>query len=184
MGIWVKDKVLLLWNRKGGPAFRCQLKDCLPHPPFSNTQLNMNREGWPVSKEHPCLPANRRLYHNYPGIHPPGCTSREYKAFPPLSGLNPANGLCLAGTQDAAFARHRITLDEDYCLVVSKRIRDFYDLDTLRENFAQFEGQKITLPKSDFVPGRNFWKNTAKPGAGSMESNSQTPFRHLIPPSF
>lgn len=69
--------------------------------------------------------------------------------------LNPANGLCLAKTQDAAFDRHLITLDEDYRLVVSNRIRDFYSTDTLRENFARFEGQEITLPER-FRPRQEF----------------------------
>lgn len=59
----------------------------------------------------------------------------------------PANGLCLAKTQDAAFDRHLITLDEDF--------RDFYSTDTLRENFAQFEGQIIALPER-FRPKQEF----------------------------
>lgn len=69
--------------------------------------------------------------------------------------LNPANGLCLAKTQDAAFDRNLITLDEDYRLVVSKSIRDFYDRDTIRDNFAHYEGQAITLPER-FRPRREF----------------------------
>lgn len=74
---------------------------------------------------------------------------------PILERLYPTNGLCLAKTQDAAFDRHLITLDEDYRLVVSKNIRDFYDRDTIRDNFARYEGHAISLPER-FLPRREF----------------------------
>jgi predicted restriction endonuclease len=69
--------------------------------------------------------------------------------------LNPANGLCLARTQDAAFDRHLITLDEDYCVVVSRAIRDHFDTETVRDNFQKFEGKRITLPRR-FRPKAEF----------------------------
>lgn len=60
--------------------------------------------------------------------------------------LNPANGLCLAKTQDAAFDKGLITLDENLRVVLSKCIRDHLTHDTLRDNFHRYEGKPITLP--------------------------------------
>lgn len=65
--------------------------------------------------------------------------------------LNPRNGLCLAKTQDAAFDRHLITLDEDFRLVISKSIRDHFTSESVRQNFQPYEGKPITLPHR-FVP--------------------------------
>jgi hypothetical protein len=60
--------------------------------------------------------------------------------------LNPRNGLCLAKTQDAAFDRHLITLDEDLRVVLSKSIRDHFTSESVRVNFQPFEGKRIDLP--------------------------------------
>lgn len=65
--------------------------------------------------------------------------------------LNPRNGLCLAKTQDAAFDRHLITLDEDLRVVLSKSIRDHFTSDSVRANFEPYEGKRIELPKR-FTP--------------------------------
>lgn len=60
--------------------------------------------------------------------------------------LNPRNGLCLAKTQDAAFDRHLITLDEDLRVVLSKSIRDHFTSEAVRANFQPYEGKRIVLP--------------------------------------
>lgn len=60
--------------------------------------------------------------------------------------LNPHNGLCLAKTQDAAFDRHLITLDEDLRVVLSKSIRDHFSSESVRANFQPYEGKQINLP--------------------------------------
>lgn len=60
--------------------------------------------------------------------------------------LNPRNGLCLAKTQDAAFDRHLITLDEDLRVVLSKSIRDHFTSESVRVNFQPYEGKRIDLP--------------------------------------
>jgi hypothetical protein len=60
--------------------------------------------------------------------------------------LNPRNGLCLAKTQDAAFDRYLITLDEDLRVVLSKSLRDHFTSETVRANFQPYEGKPITLP--------------------------------------
>lgn len=69
--------------------------------------------------------------------------------------LNPSNGLCLAKTQDAAFDRYLITLDEDYKVVVSKSIRDHFTVETVRENFEKYHGKKISMPER-FLPDQKF----------------------------
>jgi hypothetical protein len=60
--------------------------------------------------------------------------------------LNPRNGLCLAKTQDSAFDRHLITLDEDLRVVLSKSIRDHFSSESVRANFQPYEGKRIDLP--------------------------------------
>lgn len=65
--------------------------------------------------------------------------------------LNPRNGLCLAKTQDAAFDRHLITLDEDLRVVLSKSIRDHFTVESVRVNFQPYEGKRIDLPHR-FIP--------------------------------
>lgn len=67
--------------------------------------------------------------------------------------LNPRNGLCLAKTQDAAFDRHLITLDEDLRVVLSRSIRDCFTSESVRVNFAPYEGKRIEHPHR-FVPDR------------------------------
>lgn len=69
----------------------------------------------------------------------------------PKERLNPRNGLCLAKTQDAAFDRHLITLDEEYRLVLSRSIRDHFTSESVRQNFQPFDGKRVTLPHR-FVP--------------------------------
>lgn len=61
--------------------------------------------------------------------------------------MNPENGLCLSATYDAAFDKHLISFDEDYRMIVSKEIKDYYTNDTAKEYFGVFEGKKIFLPK-------------------------------------
>lgn len=64
----------------------------------------------------------------------------------PSQRLNPRNGLCLAKTQDAAFDRHLLTLDEDLRVVLSKSIRDHFTSEAVRVNFQPYEGKRIRLP--------------------------------------
>jgi hypothetical protein len=84
--------------------------------------------------------------------------------------LNPRNGLCLAKTQDAAFDRHLITLDEDLRVVLSKSIRDHFTSEAVRLNFQPYEGKRINLPHR-FMPEpallqrhRNLFENSLASG--------------------
>lgn len=69
--------------------------------------------------------------------------------------LNPENGLCLSATYDAAFDKHLISFDDDYRMVVSPRIREFYTNEAAKEYFQRYEGQQLELPYK-FKPNKNF----------------------------
>lgn len=65
----------------------------------------------------------------------------------PNERADPRNGLCLASTQDRAFDRGLLTLDEDFRVVVSNRIRDFATTRAVNEQFMRYEGVCISLPE-------------------------------------
>lgn len=60
--------------------------------------------------------------------------------------MNPENGLCLSATYDAAFDNHLISFDEDYRMIISKVIKEFFTNEVTRDYFEKFEGVKINLP--------------------------------------
>ncbi len=60
--------------------------------------------------------------------------------------MNPENGLCLSATYDAAFDKHLISFDDDYRMIVSKEIKDYYTNDVTKEYFKKFEGKCMILP--------------------------------------
>jgi putative restriction endonuclease len=60
--------------------------------------------------------------------------------------LNPANGLCLSATYDAAFDQHLISFDEDYRLIFSPSLKEYYSNRAFQTQFKAFEGQAIMLP--------------------------------------
>lgn len=65
----------------------------------------------------------------------------------PEQRLNLRNGLCLAQTQDAAFDRGLITIDEDNRLVLSRYLRDFLPNNALQREFCAFAGRPVSLPE-------------------------------------
>lgn len=67
--------------------------------------------------------------------------------------MNPENGLCLSATYDEAFDKHLISFDEDYRMILSKRIKEYFTNDVSREYFEKCEGKKITLP-SLYMPSK------------------------------
>jgi putative restriction endonuclease len=73
----------------------------------------------------------------------------------PEQRVNPRNGLCLARTHDAAFDAGLITLDEDWRLVLSKRLRDYLPNEAVERNFTAYEGRAIQLPEK-FRPEGEF----------------------------
>lgn len=69
--------------------------------------------------------------------------------------LDPANGLCLSATYDAAFDKHLISLDDDYRIIISKTINDYYTSNSVKEYFIKKQGMKINLPNT-FKPNKSF----------------------------
>lgn len=68
---------------------------------------------------------------------------------------NPSNGLCLNALHDKAFDRGLITIDYDYNIVVSAKLKDAnMDLETTKW-LRHYDGHRIMLPDR-FLPGRNF----------------------------
>ena len=67
--------------------------------------------------------------------------------------MNPENGLCLSATYDAAFDKHLISFDDDYRMIVSKEIKDYYTNDIAKTYFENYEGKQITLP-SLYLPNK------------------------------
>tara|TARA_R110001599_G_scaffold25097_2_gene90128 strand:- start:822 stop:1649 length:828 start_codon:yes stop_codon:yes gene_type:complete len=69
--------------------------------------------------------------------------------------LDPTNGLCLSATYDAAFDKNLISLDEDYRIVLSKYISDYYSSSSVNEYFIKKKGMKINLP-THYLPNQSY----------------------------
>lgn len=67
--------------------------------------------------------------------------------------MNPENGLCLSATYDAAFDKHLISFDDDYRMIVSREIKDYYTKEITKTYFENFEGKQMTLPTL-FLPSK------------------------------
>jgi putative restriction endonuclease len=76
----------------------------------------------------------------------------------PEERLNPRNGLCLSAIHDAAFDAGLITLDDKLNVILSKRLRSYFPLPALEQNFVPFEGKHIRLPEKLAEPDRMFLK--------------------------
>lgn len=61
--------------------------------------------------------------------------------------MDPRNGLCLSATYGAAFDRHLISLDEDFRLLISRDIKDYFSSAVVQTYFHDRHGQKINMPK-------------------------------------
>ena len=69
--------------------------------------------------------------------------------------LNAENGLCLNAIHDKAFDCGLMTIDTNYKIVLSKRLNDNHDQQTINTFFHAFEGKKITMPERYF-PKKSF----------------------------
>lgn len=58
----------------------------------------------------------------------------------PEQRTNPCNGLCLSRLHDAAFDEGLVTFDEDYRLVLSRRLKGHFPNESLQLNFSSYEG--------------------------------------------
>ncbi len=64
----------------------------------------------------------------------------------PNERLSPRIGLCLSSLHDAAFDSGLISIDEKRCVLLSKRLKEYFPQPLLEQNFKPFEGQEIRLP--------------------------------------
>jgi predicted restriction endonuclease len=74
----------------------------------------------------------------------------------PSDRLDPRNGLCLSSIHDAAFDAGLITLDEEFRIVLGKRIRSYFPQPALEQNFVPYEGKQIQLPQKLAEPNPEF----------------------------
>ncbi len=61
--------------------------------------------------------------------------------------VDPTNGLCLNALHDAAFDRGLITLDEQFRVVLSERLREQMPRPAFDRHFGRYEGQPIHMPE-------------------------------------
>ncbi len=80
---------------------------------------------------------------------------KPWRDFPD-DRLSPRNGLCLSIMHDAAFDSGLITLDEDYCVLLSNRMKGYFPQQVLEQNFVPFEGKAIRLPDKVAEPDAGF----------------------------
>lgn len=73
----------------------------------------------------------------------------------PEHRVNPRNGLCLSRLHDAAFDHGLIAFDDDSRLLTSRRLRDQFTNDAIRDNFVRYQGKPLALPEK-FLPDRGF----------------------------
>lgn len=69
--------------------------------------------------------------------------------------LNPHNGICLNSIHDKAFDKGLITIDGNYKIIISNRLKDFYTNRFIDDIFKKYEGHKIIIPKK-FEPSLEF----------------------------
>lgn len=65
----------------------------------------------------------------------------------PQHRVNPRNGLCLSRLHDGAFDRGLVTFDNEFRLVLSRRLHEHITNATLRASFEVYEGEPLTLPE-------------------------------------
>ena len=75
----------------------------------------------------------------------------------PKERLNPANGLCLAKTYDAAFDAGLISFDEKNRLLVSERLRAYLPDKVVEREFVALVGRPLRTPEK-FQPEPEFLK--------------------------
>lgn len=73
----------------------------------------------------------------------------------PQHRVNPRNGLCLSRLHDGAFDQGLIAFDDEYRLILSKRLTDHLTHPAICDNFARYEGKPLKLPEK-FFPDTDF----------------------------
>lgn len=75
----------------------------------------------------------------------------------PSERLNPQNGVCLSRLHDGAFDRGLVTFDDNLRLVLSKELRAAVTNATLKQSFAEFEGERLLIPHKGLPPKAEFF---------------------------
>lgn len=68
---------------------------------------------------------------------------------------DPKNGLCLNSLHDKAFDRGFITISSKYEIIISNKIKDICNGETVNRFFNILKGQKISLPEK-FLPQKEY----------------------------
>lgn len=68
---------------------------------------------------------------------------------------NPCNGLCLNSLHDKAFDKGLITIDKNYRIIISRKIKSAEMDQETKQWFFGYEKRKIILPDK-FLPGKDF----------------------------
>lgn len=68
---------------------------------------------------------------------------------------NPSNGLCLNALHDKAFDRGLITIDYNYNIIVSDKLKDSEMDSETKDWIKHYDHRRIILPDR-FLPGKNF----------------------------
>lgn len=71
--------------------------------------------------------------------------------------LNPRNGLLLSTLHDKAFECGLLTVDENYKIRISSKLKLDNKVKSIKSNFVQFDGKLIFMPKK-FLPSTEFLK--------------------------
>lgn len=74
---------------------------------------------------------------------------------PRTERTNPQNGLCLNVLHHKAFDTGLITIDTDYKILLSKKLKSALSSEIYNDYFLKYEGKKIALP-SRFIPLKEF----------------------------
>lgn len=69
--------------------------------------------------------------------------------------LLPTNGLCLAATYDAAFDEHLLSFDEEYRMILSPSLHEYFCNQAFVETFKRYEGKRM-LSALRFQPSQDF----------------------------
>lgn len=69
--------------------------------------------------------------------------------------LNPENGICFSSLYDKAFDCGLISIDTDYSILLSKKLKTYSKCDFYEQHFAAIENKKISLPE-EHLPNKQF----------------------------
>lgn len=76
---------------------------------------------------------------------------KPWRSSSPTEKTDPRNGICLNALHDKAFDLGYITIRKDYSLVISKKLKDVYDGESIERYFGMYDGATIIMPEK-FLP--------------------------------